>query len=37
MGTVLPTEASSAFLYTVRALSFGLVGLLEGGGQMVLE
>jgi hypothetical protein len=33
MGTVLPTAASSAVLYTVKALSFGLIGLLERGGQ----
>jgi hypothetical protein len=33
MGTVLPTAASSAVLYSVIALSFGLIGLLEGGGQ----
>jgi hypothetical protein len=33
MGTVLPTAASSAVLYTARALSFGLIGLLERGGQ----
>ena len=37
MGTVLPTEALSAFLYTVRAFYFGLVGLLEGGRQRVSE
>jgi len=37
MGTVIPTEASSAVLYTVRALSFGLIGLLERGGQRDLE
>ena len=37
MGTVLPSEASSAILYTVSALSFGLIGLLEGGGQGDLE
>jgi hypothetical protein len=37
MGTVLPTAASSTVLYSVIALSFGLIGLLEGGGQGDLE
>jgi hypothetical protein len=33
MGTILPTAASSAVLLIVNALSFGLIGLLERGGQ----
>jgi len=37
MGTALPTAASSVVLLNVRALSFGLIGLFERGGQRDLE